>query len=79
VTVTLNWASGDDLGVYWFAADGVTEPAGLNPADAGGGGATPESSTSTFAPGSYRLAVVNFGPGDPTFFSIRLDGAVTPP
>lgn len=77
VTVTLNWASGEDLGVYWFAADGTTEPAGLAPADDGGAGAHPESSTSTFAPGSYRLAVVNFSGSDPAYFSLRLDGAET--
>ena len=74
ITVTINWASGDDLGGYWFASDGTTEPPELNAADAGGGGAFPESSTSTFAAGTYLLAIVNFGPGDPPFFSIQLDG-----
>jgi hypothetical protein len=74
ITVTITWGSGDDLGGYWFAADGTTEPPTLNAADAGGGGASPESSTSTFAAGTYLLAIVNFGPGDPPFFSIQLDG-----
>ena len=74
ITVTINWNSGDDLGGYWFASDGTTEPPALNPADAGGGGAHPETSTSTFAAGTYLLAIVNFGPADPPFFSIQLDG-----
>jgi hypothetical protein len=74
ITVTINWNSGEDLGGYWFAADGTTEPPTLVAADAGGGGAFPETSTSTFAAGTYLLAVVNFGPADPPFISIQLDG-----
>ncbi len=75
ITVTLAWATADDLGIYWFAADGTTEPAELASAD---GLTAPESVTNTFAAGSYRLAIVNFGPGNPAYFSIRLDGAATP-
>jgi hypothetical protein len=72
LTVTVDWPTGQDLGAYWFNADGVGEPAAGNPADAGGGGASPESSTSTLPPGTYMLAVVNFGAGNPPVFQLTL-------
>lgn len=72
LTVTVDWPTGQDLGVYWFNADGVGEPAAGNPADAGGGGASPESSTSTVPAGTYLLAVVNFGAGNPPVFQLTL-------
>jgi hypothetical protein len=76
VTVTLDWVGGaEDLGAYWFAADGTTEP-GYDPADAGGEGAHPETATNTVAAGTYTLAIVNFSATNPQF-SIRLD--VAPP
>jgi hypothetical protein len=68
--ITLDWPSGEDLGVYFFEADGTTE-AGSS-ADAGGGGAHPETSTSTFTAGTYFAAVVNFNATDPPYFSIQL-------
>jgi hypothetical protein len=79
ITVTLNWNTGEDLGVYWFAADGVTEPAELAPADDGGAGAHPESATNTFAAGTYLLAVVNFGPATPPWIGLKLETSATPP
>jgi hypothetical protein len=72
VTVTVSWPTGQDLGVYYFAADGVTEPAEGNFADDGGAGFTPESSTSSLLAGTYLLAVVNFGTGDPPVFSLTV-------
>jgi hypothetical protein len=79
ITVTLNWNTGEDLGVYWFATDGTTEPPELGPADAGGAGAHPESVTNTFAAGTYLLAVVNFGPATPPWIGIKLQSTTTPP
>jgi hypothetical protein len=67
--VTLDWASGEDLGVYYFEADGSTEAG--TPADDNGAGGHPEGSTSTFAPGTYLMAIVNFSATDPAFFSIQ--------
>jgi len=76
IAVTLTWKTGEDLGVYWFLADGTTEAAGLNPADAKGGGAagSPESSTSTFAAGTFLLAVVTFDNEVLPLFQIKMDG-----
>lgn len=68
-TVTLDWGSAEDLGVYYFETDGTTETGSA--ADAGGGGAHPEASTSTFTAGTYLMAVVNFSPTNPPFFSIQ--------
>lgn len=72
LTVTVDWPTAQDLGVYYFAADGVAEPAEGIPADNGGAGASPESSTSALLPGTYLLAVVNFGAGNPPVFSLTL-------
>jgi hypothetical protein len=79
VTVTLNWNSAEDLGAYWFAADGVTEPEDLAPADDGGAGAHPEVVTNTFAPGTYLLAVVSFSATVPPWIGISLTSSATPP
>jgi hypothetical protein len=78
VDVTLDWPTAEhDLGAYWFAADGTTEPAEGIAADDGGFGAKPETSTSALLPGTYLLAVVNFGAdgapaSTPPFFSLTL-------
>jgi len=72
LTVTISWPTGQDLGVHYFEADGVTEPAEGLPADAGGAGATPETSTSALLAKTYILAVVNFGVGDPPVFSLTI-------
>jgi hypothetical protein len=71
VTVTVNWPTDQDLGAYWFAEDGVTEP-GFNPADNGGAGAHPETVTNTMPAGTYILAIVNFGEGDPPVFTVNV-------
>ena len=71
VTVTIDWPSDQDLGGYWFAEDGVTEP-GFDPADNGGAGAHPETVTNHMPAGTYLLAVVNFGEGDPPVFTIKV-------
>jgi hypothetical protein len=72
LTIEIDWPTNQDLGVYYFLADGVTEPAFGNPADAGGFGASPETSTSALAAGTYLLAVVNFGVGNPPVFQLTL-------
>ncbi len=72
LTVTISWPTDQDLGVYYFEADGVTEPGEGLPADAGGAGATPETSTSALLAKTYILAVVNFGVGDPPVFSLTI-------
>ncbi len=70
-TVSLDWEGGvEDLGVYYFLADGVAETG--SPADAGGAGAHPEESTSTLTAGEYRLAVVNFSGTNPPSITIQL-------
>ncbi len=69
-TVSLDWAGGvEDMGVYFFESDGTTETGSA--ADAGGGGAHPETSTSTFTAGTYLMAVVNFSATNPAFISIQ--------
>ena len=78
ITVTLNWNSPEDLGVYWFAADGITEPA-LDPADDGGAGAHPEGVTNTFTAGTYLLAVVSFSATTAPWIGLKLESSATPP
>jgi hypothetical protein len=74
-TVTLDWQGGaEDLGVYYFLPDGTTDAG--TPADAGGAGAHPETSTSTFTAGDYLLAVVNFSTTNPTY---RIQLTTDPP
>jgi hypothetical protein len=72
VTVTIDWPSDQDLGGYWFAEDGVTEP-GFDPADNAGAGGHPETVTNAMPAGTYILAVVNFGDGDPPVFTIKVE------
>lgn len=72
-TVTLNWGSAEDLGIYYFLPDGTT--AAGSPADALGAGGHPESSTSTFTAGTYFMSVVNFSATNPTFYTITFTGA----
>lgn len=70
-TFSIDWAGGvEDLGAYFFLSDGTTETG--TPADAGGGGAHPEESTSTLTAGTYLMAVVNFSATIPAFISIQL-------
>jgi hypothetical protein len=68
-TVTLDWPSSEDMGVYYFASDGTTEAG--SPADDNGAGVHPESSTSTFTAGTYFMAVVNFSDTNPPYFNIQ--------
>lgn len=72
LTVSVAWPTAEDLGVYWFNADGVGEPAFGNPADCCGAGVSPETSTSTVPAGTYLLAVVNFNASAPPVFSLTL-------
>jgi hypothetical protein len=76
ITVTLNWTSAEDLGAYWFLADGTTEPAEGVPADGVAPCCQPETSTSTLVGGTtYLLAIVNFSGTEPPFIGIQLDAA----
>jgi hypothetical protein len=68
--ITLDWASAEDLGAYFFLPDGTT--AAGDPADAGGGGAHPETVTNTFTAGTYLVGVVNFSATDPASFSLKI-------
>jgi hypothetical protein len=70
LTTTVDWPSPEDLGIYLFLANGTTETGA--PGDAGGGGAHPETTTNTLAPGSYRMAVVNFNATNPPHFSLSV-------
>src|SRR5690242_3419817 len=73
LTVTLDWPSLEDLGVYFYASDASTDAG--NFADAGGAGAHPESSTSTFAPGTYYMGVTNFSATTPPYYGITITTA----
>jgi hypothetical protein len=64
--------------VYWFAADGVTDP-GFDPADDLGAAGHPESVTNTFTAGTYLLAVVNFSTTTPPWIGLKLETSATPP
>jgi hypothetical protein len=70
LTTTVDWPSPEDLGIYFFLADGVAEIG--SPGDAGAGGVHPETTTNTFAPGSYRMAIVNFNATNPPYFSLSI-------
>ncbi len=70
LTTTIDWPSPEDLGIYFYAADGATSAGDFG--DAGGGGAHPESVTNTFAPGTYYLGVVNFSATVPPYFSLSV-------
>lgn len=75
LTVSVDWpTAAHDLGVYYFNEDGIAEPAFGIPADAGGAGVHPETSTSSLVPGTYLLAVVSFPPATtvPPFFTLTL-------
>jgi hypothetical protein len=71
LTGTLDWFQGQDLGLYWVAADGVT-PVGNFDGDSGGAGAHPETSTVTLTAGTYFVGVVNFSATIPSFFQLTL-------
>jgi len=70
LTTTVDWPSPEDMGIYFFESNGTTETG--TPGDAGGGGAHPEATTNTFAPGTYLMAVVNFGDTNPPYIAISV-------
>jgi hypothetical protein len=76
LTTTVDWPSTEDLGLYFYAADGATD-VGATPADAGGAGAHPETATNTFAPGTYIMGVTNFSATNPAYYGITIS-ATTP-
>jgi hypothetical protein len=70
LTTALNWPGAEDLGLYFYAADGHT--AFGTAADDGGDGAHPESGDNTFPPGTYYMAVINFADTDPAWISLSV-------
>jgi hypothetical protein len=74
LTGTVDWYEGQDLGLYWVAADGVT-PIGDFSGDSGGAGAHPESETITLEPGTYFAAIAQFSAADPGLIKITLERA----
>ncbi|MFL5496229.1 MAG: hypothetical protein ACJ8DC_17725 [Gemmatimonadales bacterium] len=70
LTTTVDWPSAEDLGIYFFEADGTTETG--TPGDAGAGGIHPETTTNTFAPGTYLMAIVNFNLTNPPYFGLTI-------
>ena len=73
LTGTLDWFQGQDMGLYWVAADGLTAVGNFD-GDAllDGPGGHPETSTVTLTAGTYFVGVVNFGAGTPSFFQLTL-------
>jgi len=78
LTGTLDWFEGQDMGLYWIGADGVTplDPAFAGDSKLGGPTGHPETSTVTLAAGTYFIGVVNFGTATsaagPHFFQLLL-------
>ncbi len=67
LTVALDWPSPEDLGIYFFNADAVTETG-----DAFDGSTAPEGGDVTLAPGTYYMAIVNFNETNPPYFSLSV-------
>jgi hypothetical protein len=73
LTTTVDWPSPEDLGLYFYAADASTGFG--DPADAGGGGAHPETIDNTFPPGTYYMGVTNFSATNPPYYGIQITAA----
>jgi hypothetical protein len=69
---SVQWAGTQDFGVYFFASNGTTQFGSAG--DSADPLANPESTTNTFPPGTYYLAVLNFSAGNPPFFSLTVTG-----
>jgi hypothetical protein len=74
LTGTVDWFEGQDLGLYWIAADGVTQIGDLS-GDSGGAGAHPETETITLAAGTYFMAIANFSATNPSLIKLTLSRA----
>jgi hypothetical protein len=70
LTTTVDWPSPEDLGLYFFASNGTT-PFGAA-GDDGGGGVHPETVDNIFPPGTYYMAVVNFGDTNPPWIGLTI-------
>jgi hypothetical protein len=70
LTTAVDWPSGQDMGVYFFLADGAT-PFGT-PGDGADPAQHPEVTTNTFAPGTYMMAILNFSTTDPPYFGLTI-------
>lgn len=73
IVISLDWQTPEDLGLYFFAANGTTEVG-----TAADGAAHPETATFTQPAGTYFVAVVNFAATNPPAFSLQLTGAALP-
>jgi hypothetical protein len=74
LTGSVDWFEGQDLGVYWVAADGIT-PIGDFSGDVGGEGTHPETEAITLAPGTYFMAIPNFSLTNPNLIVLTLSRA----
>jgi len=73
LTTTVDWPSAEDLGLYFYTSDAATDFG--DPADAGGGGAHPETIDNTFTPGTYYMGVTNFSATNPPYYGIQITAA----
>jgi hypothetical protein len=71
LTTSVDWPSPEDLGLYFFQSDGTTELEAFA-IDPGFGGEHPESGTNTFAPGTYKMAVVNWNATNPPYIALSV-------
>jgi hypothetical protein len=72
LTVTVDWPSPEDLGIYLFESNGTTEVGSPGAGDAGGGGVHPETLTQTFGPGTFLVAIVNFNATNPPYIALSI-------
>jgi hypothetical protein len=84
IGVVATWQGNADLGIYTYDAAGTITGILTCDSKSDGPGGQPESCSSTFAPGTYYLAVVSFAVifgvpnGDPTDFRMILTGLSHP-
>jgi len=71
LTTTVDWPSQEDMGLYFFQSNGTTELPDTF-IDPGGAGEHPETGTNTFAPGTYKMAVVNWDGTVMPYFSLTV-------
>jgi hypothetical protein len=74
ITFTLDWFQGQDLGLYVTTDPPASASDIIGAADDFGSGSAghPETTTITFAPGTYYAGVLNFSTTTPSFFQIKM-------
>jgi hypothetical protein len=70
LTTSVDWPSGEDMGVYFFLANGTTEFG--TPGDGADPAEHPEGTTNTFPPGTYMMAIVDFSATNPPYFGLTI-------